>query len=326
VGLSFISFLVVDLDPGRRIVALSSPQGGFSQAFIDRFISSYYEQPWFIRYLNWVASVIQSPSKWETGSQISIHNLLVARLPASIELIIVSIIFALFIGIFLGIYYSVLENYLKRNVSHFFLQLGYSVPIFCLALLFQAILIFLANHSQFFASIPLFDRYSYEIFSSDYSSIQTTGFLLVDTLLALKFDFFLDVLAHIILPSFSLSLFIVLTIKQTTRRAIIETLNKEKILSIRSKTFSERIKIYKIAFKESNISMYNFSSFILASLLGGLILIEQIYNWPGIGIFVFIHDIELTRAFFLLISFIFIFCNFVSDCIYTYIQPKSHLF
>src|SRR3546814_697133 len=222
-----------------------------------------------------------------------VMDVIASRLPATSELSLVSLIFALAVSIPLGVAAAVKKNtWLDRlaTVSSLF---GVSLPGFWFGIL---LLMLFAVHLHL---LPVSGRAG---FTSEVPPI--THLLLIDTLLHGRLDAFGDALAHIILPAITLGLPMASILMRVTRASMLEVLKQDYITFAEAKGLSRGRILVKHALKNALIPTVTVAAIETGSLLGGNMVVETVFGWPGLGRLVvesiFVRNYPLIQAAVLL--------------------------
>jgi ABC-type dipeptide/oligopeptide/nickel transport system permease component len=137
-------------------------------------------------------------------------------------------------------------------------------------------------------------------------------------------------LAHLIMPSVALGLSLMAMFARLTRSVMLEVLSLDYIRTARSKGLKERIVISKHAFKNALIPLVTVAGMQFGFLLGGTVIIETVFAWPGVGRLVvqaiFNRDYPLVQAIVLVLAVIFVAVNFIVDMLYMYLDPQISYF
>ena len=137
-------------------------------------------------------------------------------------------------------------------------------------------------------------------------------------------------LAHLIMPSVALGLSLMAMFARLTRSVMLEVLSLDYIRTARSKGLKERIVIAKHAFKNALIPLVTVAGMQFGFLLGGTVIIETVFAWPGVGRLVvqaiFNRDYPLVQAVVLVLAVIFVAVNFIVDMLYMYLDPQISYF
>src|SRR5699024_4959057 len=193
--------------------------------------------------------------------------------------------------------------------------LGVLMPVFWFALMEQWIF------AQELSWLPAHGRYDPR---NPLEAI--THFYVLDSLLHLDFAHAGAVLKYLILPSIALGTIPMAIIARMTRSSMIVVMNSDYIRTIRAKGGGQFIVIYKHALKNATIPVLTVIGLQAGVLLGGAILTETIFSWPGVGRYIFdainYRDYPVIQSGILVIAFIFVIINLLVDLLYAYIDPR----
>lgn len=237
--------------------------------------------------------------------------------PATAELTLAAMMFSIVFGITAGIIAAVFRGRFLDYFSMSASLAGISMPIFWLGLM----LILLFSH--ILGILPATGRLD-TVLSLD---IEThTGFNLLDTLLAMNFTAFKSAVAHLILPAITLGTIPLAIIARMTRSSILEVLNQPYITTAYAKGLSKWRVIIKHALKNSMVPVLTVIGLEFGYLMGGAILTEHIFSWPGLGSWlrdaVESRDVRAVQGGVLFVSALFMFVNLIVDLLYAYFDPR----
>jgi peptide/nickel transport system permease protein len=316
---------------------IASYVGARQDRLTPEFLQRYREQlglnePIWIQYLKYVERLFRGDWGYSpTFAKRPVLEILRDRFPATVELAIFATVIALSIGIPLGIVSAVRQDKLPDHLSRIFALSGVSIPIFWLALMLQVLVITINQTFPFLPEIPYYERYNVNKYITTpkttlFGTIPATGFLILDSFFAPNLDLFIDAVAHVMLPSFVLSWATMAILQRMTRMSMVETLRQDYILLAKSKGLRERVIIYKHALRNAIIPTLTVAGLALAGLLGGAVLTETIFSWPGIGFVaaraVLGLDLAAIQGFTILSAIIYVVSNLVVDILYAYIDPR----
>lgn len=238
-----------------------------------------------------------------------------ARFPATLEIAIFAIIIASIFGIAIGVIAAVKKNSIIDNASMVLSLVGVSIPIFWLGILF---IIFFV---KILGWLPASGRIDSMLRPED-----ITGLYLIDTLVTGDFDAFKNALWHLILPGCTLALYTLAIISRMTRSSMLDTLNQDYIRTARSKGLSEGRVIVKHGLRNALMPIVTVIGLQFGSLLGGAVLTETVFAWPGIGKYtvecITKSDFPVIQAVVLIIATIFVLMNLIVDIIYAFLDPR----
>ena len=253
---------------------------------------------------------IVNASKGEFGISYQLRrpvsDLIIERLPATIELVVVSALIALISGTLLGVYTGINRKGFFSDIILAISLLGVSLPTFVIGILF--IYLF----AVILGILPSFGRG--EVVDLGFWS---TGFLTVSGLKA------------IILPSVTLSLFQMTYIIRLVRAEMMEILQTDYIKFARARGINEKSIYYKHALKNGLIPVITIAGINIGTLIAFSIITETVFQWPGMGL-MFLQsiqnvDIPIMAAYLILIAFFFVAINLFVDLLYYYVDPRLRI-
>ncbi len=238
-----------------------------------------------------------------------------SRFPATLEIAIFAIIIASLFGIAIGVLAAVKKNSIIDNASMVLSLVGVSIPIFWLGILL--IILFV----KILGWLPASGRIN-PMLRPDGG----TGLYLIDTLVSGNFEAFKDALWHLILPGCTLALYTLAIISRMTRSSMLDTLNQDYIRTARSKGLSEGRVIIKHGLRNALMPIVTVIGLQFGSLLGGAVLTETVFAWPGIGSYtvecITKSDFPVIQAVVLIIATIFVVMNLIVDIVYSFLDPR----
>lgn len=245
----------------------------------------------------------------------SVTTELLTRFPATIELALVAIVIASIVGIILGVISSVYKNSIFDAISMVLALIGVSMPIFWLGIL---LIILFAGMLHVLPSSGRIDPLL--------QPVGGTGLYLIDTLLSGDIEAFVDALRHIILPALALSMYSMAIITRMTRSSMLETLQEDYVRTARAKGLRKSRVTRHHALRNALLPVTTVIGLQFGSLLGGAMLTETVFAWPGLGKYVvdaiLKSDFPIVQGVVLLIGVIFIVINLLVDIIYAYLDPR----
>jgi len=275
------------------------------------------DKPIHLQYLAYVKGVIL---KGDFGFSLQTRKPVIQdlfdRFPASLELSTVAMILSLLIGIPLGIISALKRNSLIDSFTRSFSLIGVSMPIFWLG--FIVLLVFYLHLNLFSGG----GRISLFVSSPD----RITGFFLLDSLLTGNWNAFKSSLNHMVLPAFTLTFTLIAIISRITRSSMLEVLDQDYIRTARSKGLSEKIVILNHCLKNALLPIITVAGTLYGQLIGGLIVTEAVFNWPGMGRYmvdsILYLDFKPIMGFTIITAFAFVMINLVVDILYVFIDPR----
>ena len=315
VGLSMVVFAIARLLPGDPARLAAGPQA--TAAEVAAITRQYgLDRPIWEQYLNYASGLLQGD--WGTSilSRRPVAEELVAYLPATLELVIAALLIAILVGIPAGLISGVYANRwpdtLSRTVS-----LGLvSMPRFFLGLLLQL------GFAMWLGLLPLGGRFPITEPPPD----TITGFFTVDALLTGDVEGFVIALRHLILPAAALSLSPLATITRMMRAATVEALQQDWVLTERALGLSPALIVGKYVLRNAASSSLTVIGLYVGWLLGGTVLVETVFDWPGIGLYatraITTQDFAPITGVTLVVGAIFVSVNLAVDLRYGVLNPK----
>jgi peptide/nickel transport system permease protein len=245
------------------------------------------DKPVIIQYLIFVQHAVTGDFGTSIISHLPAMGLILARLPSTVELAFAAFLITILLGIPIGILSASRRGRWPDKAGTLFALIGQSMPAFWVGIML--ILIF----SVWLGWLP----------TSGKGGIN-----------------------YIIMPALTLGWYSVATIMRLTRSGMVEAMDHDYILLARLKGNPERVVLWKHALRNALIPVVTMSGIQLAQLLGGAVVIETVFSWPGIGKLIMDsilnRDYPVAQAGIFITSSIFVFCNLIVDLMYGVIDPR----
>lgn len=302
--ISIILYVILNNAPGGPLAPyLQNPH--ITPADIARLKHNLgLDQPLPVRYVRWLFTVLHGDFGYSTSNSEPVLQAIIERLPATLELMVTSFIFSVVIGISAGIFSAVRPYSFADYFITTFAFFGQSMPVFWFALMLQ---LAFAVHG-----IPLPGGYQIILPSAGLSSSDT-------------FDFG-DRVAHLILPMIVLSLLALALYSRFMRSSLLEVMKTDYMRTAAAKGLSFRTILFKHGIKNAMIPVVTVLALSLPGVLGGAIVTETIFAWPGAGRMFFNalqqEDIALMMGYLLILAFFVVFSNLLADVLYAWLDPR----
>lgn len=314
IGVSIIVFLIMRVfspDPAPIVLGQHATQ----QAAEAWRQANGLNDPLYLQYFHFLKGALTGDLGTSYYTKLPVAQEVLTRFPATIELALAAIIIASFFGILIGVISAVKKNSIFDNAGMVVALLGVSMPIFWLGILliilFSGMLHWLPSNGRI---DPLLQP------------IHITGLLLLDSLLTGDMNTFTDALKHLILPASALAMYSMAIITRMTRSSMLDTLEQDYIRTARAKGVSEGKVIRKHALRNGLIPIITVIGLQLGSLLGGAVLTETVFSWPGIGAYtvacILKSDFPVVQGVVLLVATIFVLMNLLVDIVYAFLDPR----
>jgi peptide/nickel transport system permease protein len=257
-------------------------------AEVRQKIASNYglDKPVIVQYQKYLVNMFQGEFGNSFRYKKTVMEVIAERVPATAELLIVSLFISL-IGIPIGVYSAVGKGKFSDIAGRGFAFVGMSAPSFLVGMIL--ILVF----AVYAGILPVGGRYS---------------------------------AGSVILPAVTLAFTLMAGVARITRSELLEVLGADYLIFARSKGVSERMIIWKHAFKNASIPIITYIMFLLIMFISGDVVVENVFAWPGLGRLtiqaVISRDYPLVQAITLVTVFLFIISSLIADVIYVYLNPK----
>jgi peptide/nickel transport system permease protein len=313
-GVVLIIFLLIHFIPGDPAQIMLGERGT-EEALAALRESMGLNEPLYVQFWQYITRL----PKGDFGRSIISNNPILMeishRFPATIELSIFAMFIAVLIGIPVGIFASIHQNSWFDNISMSFALIGVSMPIFWLGLmliwLFAVVLGWLPPSSRLSVGIELNN---------------ITNLYVIDSIIEGNWIALLDVLKHLLLPSVALATIPMAIIARMTRSSMLEVLRQDYIRTAYAKGLKRKIVIYKHGLKNALVPIITVVGLQFGLLLGGAILTETIFSWPGLGRYlvnaIYSRDYPVVQGGILFFALSFVFVNLIVDLSYGTIDPR----
>jgi peptide/nickel transport system permease protein len=296
VGLTVLIFLMLRLIPGTVVEQMIGADAVVSPAMVaelKRFFG--LDQPWYLQYGRWIGQLAQGDlgTSWRTGKPVV--SLILERLPVTLELTLFSVVFALALGIAAGIVSAVRRDQAVDNVTRVGTLLGLSVPVFWQGTM---LILFFSLYLRWMPPVVWVD------FTTDWRRNLTI----------------------MLLPALCLGTASAANIARTTRSCMLDVLGSEYVRTAAAKGLAGRVVVLKHALRNALIPVVTVAGLQIGILLGGTVVVEEVFTLPGIGRLVlwsiYQRDYPLTQSTILFIAVLFMTINLAVDLLYGYLDPR----
>jgi peptide/nickel transport system permease protein len=247
-----------------------------------------------------------------------VADVIAERLPATIELSLVALLLSLAVAIPLGVLAAVKKNTIVDRLSTVGSLFGVSLPGFWFGILL--LMLFAVNLRW----LPVSGRINYDL-----QIPAVTHLLLIDTLLAGRLDAFWDAFKHLLLPGLTLGLPMAAILMRVTRTSMLDVLSQDYVTFAEAKGLSRTRVLLKHALKNALIPTVTVAAIETGALLGGNMIVETVFGWPGLGRLVvesiFARNYPLVQAAVLFYAVTYVALNFIADILYTVLNPRVRL-
>ena len=318
-GVSVIAFTIMHVIPGDPVRLMFAGTGASAEQVQAMRHALGLDRPLPVQYVNYVSRAMRGDFGQSIHFKQPVLELILERMPATIELTLASFIIALAVAFPIGVL-SALKRY--TFIDHIVMTgatLGISLPTFWIGILL--IMLVAVNLGW----LPGFGRIDYAV-----NLQKTTGFLLIDSLLTWNIPALKNTLAHLTLPALALGTATATFSTRLIRSSMLEVISQDYVVTARAKGLRERRVIARHVLRNALIPVVTLIGVQMGSLLGGAVVTETIFAWPGIGRLViqaiYNRDFLLVQGVVLFFALIRVTINLLTDVLYVWIDPRiSHI-
>jgi dipeptide transport system permease protein len=314
-GIILLTFVLIRLVPGDPVQVRVGERGITEERRLELLHEMGLDRPLYVQFFDYVGGVLQGDLGISIITKRPVMEEFLLLFPATLELAIFAILFAACIGLPVGVIAAVRRGSLFDHTVMGVSLTGYSMPIFWWGLLL--ILFFSVDLGW----TPVAKR-----LSDDYFVDEVTGFMLIDTLLSEEEGSFLSALHHLILPTIVLGTVPLAVIARMTRSAMLEVLGEDYIRTARANGLG----VYRIvaihALRNALVPVVTVIGLQVGTLMGGAILTETVFSWPGIGKWLVEsigrRDYPALQGGVLVIAALVMATNLAVDLLYGLLNPR----
>ncbi|MFB5662284.1 ABC transporter permease [Alteribacillus sp. HJP-4] len=314
IGMSIIVFFIIRAipgDPAQTILGDKASAAAVENLREELGLNDHI----IIQYFSYMGDLLTGDLGTSIRTDSSISADIWPYLAATIELAFVALLIAVIVGVNAGILSAWFQNSIFDYTAMVIALIGVSMPVFWLGLMEQWIFALELNW------LPSIGRDSVR------NPVEPiTHLYLIDTLLQGNMELFIETIRHILLPGIALGTIPMAIIARMTRSSMLEVMRSDYIRTVRAKGQKMFVVVYKHALKNAFIPVLTVIGLQTGLLLGGAILTETIFSWPGIGRYVYesiqYRDYPVIQAGILVIATIFVLVNLVVDLLYAAFDPR----
>ncbi|HET6619655.1 MAG TPA: ABC transporter permease subunit [Dongiaceae bacterium] len=318
IGIILLTFILIRLVPGDPIEVRRGERGITPERHAELMHEMGLDRPMYVQFFDYVGGVL----KGDLGTSVVTHRPVMREFltlfPATLELAFFAMVFATAIGVPAGMLAAVKRGSAYDHAVMGTTLTGYSMPIFWWGLL---LILFFSIQLGW---TPVAKRLGDEYFVDEH-----TGFMLIDTLLSddpANAGAFVDALKHLILPTIVLGTVPLAIIARMTRSAMLEVLGEDYIRTARAKGLSTFRVIAVHALRNALVTVVTVIGLQVGVLLGGAILTENVFSWPGIAKWLVEsigrRDYPALQGGVLIIATLVMAVNLLVDLLYGLLNPR----
>ncbi len=285
-GVSLIIFTMVRVIPGDPAIIMAGPHANKEQVDQIRASLGMDRHP-VVQYFSFLGDLLQGDLGRSTRTGLPVTREIMARFPNTVVLALTAIILASLVGVLTGIIAGVKQNSVFDHISMMIALFGLSMPVFWLGLMLML------------------------LFSIQLGWLPSVG---------------AESWKHLILPAITLGANSTAIIARMTRSSMLEVIRLDYVRTARAKGLTEKMVIWRHALKNALIPVVTVIGLQTGTLLGGAVLTEIVFAWPGIGRLlveaILSRDYPVVQGVVLLVATLFIMINLIVDLLYSYLDPR----
>lgn len=298
--ISALVFFALDLTPLDPINYLISPDAASNMENVEALRERYgLNDPTVIRYFRWIGDILHGDFGYSIVSGTAISRIIASRLPATLELSLAALILSTIIGIAIGICSAIWQNSWIDYLGRFLAVVGQSVP-------------------QFFFGICMI-----QIFAVKLGWFPTSGRMSPGE------EDFISRFPHLVLPALTLTISMCAVLMRYSRNSMLDVMNKDYIKTARSKGIPEWKVYLKHGFRNALKPVLVVLCFRLPMLIGGSVVIESVFSWPGIGSIITSSvnsgDYPVIMVTTLMVAVAILMASFLVDILNALLDPRVRL-
>ncbi len=295
-GLTVLVFLMLRLIPGTVVEQMIGADAVVSQQMVEQLKRFFgLDQAWYVQYGRWLGQLLQGNlgTSWRTGKPVL--SLILERLPVTIELTLFSVAFSLVLGVGAGILSAVRRDRAIDHVTRIGTLLGLSVPVFWQGTM---LILFFSLYLRWMPPVMWVD-----LFTDPRRN-----------------------LTIMVLPALCLGTAAAANVARTTRSCMLDVLSSDYVRTALAKGLAGRAIVLKHALKNAMIPVVTVAGLQLGILLGGTVVVEEVFTLPGVGRLVlwsiYQRDYPVTQSTILFVATLFMALNLAVDLLYGYLEPR----
>lgn len=319
VAIAVFVFFFMRYLPGDPVDLIMGQEGNVSQQQIDLLKAQYrLDEPVYVQLTSFLGNALRGDLGTSIVQRQPVMDLILARFPATIELALGALFFALVIALPVGILSAYWRNSPVDRFSMAAAFIGISMPAFWLGIVLMMIF------GVHWKLLPVGGRAAVGM-----EPEHVTRLYVLDSLLTLDGKALVNSLKHLVLPSVTLGAVMAALLARVVRSSMLDALSQDYVRLARAKGVHELLVVGKHALRNALIPTVTILGLEVGTLLGGNMIVETVFSWPGIGRLVvdaiFARDYPLVQGVVVIYACTFAIANLAVDIAYTYLNPKITL-
>ncbi len=317
-GLIILTFFISHVIPGNPAIILGGPEVVTNPQELHVLEAELgLNRPLYVQFYIYLAQLVHFNLGYSFVQGQYISQEIGSRFPASIELAFASMIIGVPIGIYVGIFAALRANRAGDHGVRIASLLGISMPVF-----FIDVLLIIVFFSYLHIAPPPFGQLSPQL---NYPPT-ITGFVILDSLISGNIIDFANSVWHIVLPAVGLSFAIIALLARVMRASMLDVVNKDYMRTAFAIGLPRDVLINKYALRNALLPTITVTAIQMGALMGGVVLTETIFSWPGLGLYTYNSILSLDypsiMAVTIVSGIVFVLVNFLADILYGVVDPR----
>jgi len=297
-----LNFILVHAAPGDPVETIAGVSGGMSPELMAQLRAQYgLDEPLYVQLAVYMGKVLSGDLGYSYFFNLPVASLIGERVPATLLLVLGAVLSAFVMGTTLGVLSARKPNGVLSQFITVLSMVGFAAPVFWMGIML--VILF----ASVFPILPV----------AGMRSIDSSGGGIADVL---------DVLHHLVLPTFTLGLVYLAQYSRLSRAAMLDVLGADFIRTARAKGLADRVVLYKHALRNALLPVVTVLGLQFGNVMAGAILVETVFNWPGLGRLAFEsvlrRDYPTILGVLLFASIVVVVMNQVTDMVYRLIDPR----
>ena len=304
-GIAIVNFLLLQLAPGDAADVLAGESGSATPEYMELLRKNFgLDKSIPEQLLIYIKNLFLFDLGFSFRHNMEVLEIILDRLGATLLLMTTTLFLSVGVGILLGLFAAMRVNHWQDSLISILAIISYATPLFWVGLMLMVI---------FSINLDWFPATGMEDIIKFY-----TGW-----------ERLLDIAHHLILPSITLSLFYLALYTRLMRASVLEQHGMDYVVTARAKGASENRITFKHVLKNAILPVITMAGFQVGALLGGSVVVEAVFGWPGLGQLafqtLFARDINLLLGIFFLSACLVVVVNLLVDLVYTFLDPRIEL-
>lgn len=304
-GVVIINFLLLQLMEGDAVDVLAGEAASATPEYMAQLREKFgLDQPLYVQLYAYIKNVLLLDLGYSYRHDLPVVDLIMTRLGPTLLLMITTLIVALLVGVFLGVLGATGLNTLRDNFISVLALVSYATPLFWVGLMMIV------------------------VFSVNLGWLPTSGMESIGRFYE-GWDRVVDIAWHMIMPVTALSLFYMAVFTRMMRASLLEQSGMDYVTTAKAKGLSEARITYVHVLRNALLPVITIAGLQAANMLGGSVIIESIFAWPGLGLLafeaLFARDINLLLGIFFFAACLVVVVNLCVDIVYAFLDPRIEL-